>query len=180
MIWFCSDWHFNHNKEFIWKARGFSSVEEMNEEIVKRHNEVVDKNDIVFVLGDMIMGQAELSIPYLQKMNGEFRYILGNHDTLRKVETIQNNCPNFSLWAAPCIRIKTEYMEEEKRFWLSHYPIDTSNNDDFDGYNIGVCGHIHTTNPLLEIEKGIPCYHVEMDANNCYPTSILKILEAFG
>ena len=31
MIWLCSDWHLNHNKEFIWKARGFESVAQMNE-----------------------------------------------------------------------------------------------------------------------------------------------------
>ena len=31
MIWLTSDWHFNHNREFIYKARGFDSVEAMIE-----------------------------------------------------------------------------------------------------------------------------------------------------
>ena len=37
-IWLISDTHFNHNKEFVWKARGFNSVEEMNETIIKNVN----------------------------------------------------------------------------------------------------------------------------------------------
>ena len=31
-IYLTSDWHFGHDREFIWKARGYSSVEEMNED----------------------------------------------------------------------------------------------------------------------------------------------------
>ena len=36
MIWFTSDLHLGHDKDFIVKARGFETVEEMNAEIVKR------------------------------------------------------------------------------------------------------------------------------------------------
>ena len=35
-IWLISDTHLNHDREFIWKARGFSSVEEMNNAIIER------------------------------------------------------------------------------------------------------------------------------------------------
>ena len=37
----------SHDKEFIWGARGFNSVDEMNIEIVKRWNSVVAPEDIV-------------------------------------------------------------------------------------------------------------------------------------
>ena len=30
-IFVTSDLHFGHDREFIWKARGFNSVQEMNE-----------------------------------------------------------------------------------------------------------------------------------------------------
>ena len=36
MIYFSSDLHFLHDRAFIWGARGFESVDEMNEEIIKR------------------------------------------------------------------------------------------------------------------------------------------------
>ena len=37
-IFITSDLHFNHDKDFIWKERGFSNVNEMNEAIVKNWN----------------------------------------------------------------------------------------------------------------------------------------------
>ena len=48
-IFLSSDYHLNHNKDFIYKARGFECVEDMNEEIVKRHNEVVGWDDDIYI-----------------------------------------------------------------------------------------------------------------------------------
>ena len=55
-VFIVSDWHLSHNQPFIWQARGFNSVEEMNEQLIKRHNEVVTAEDDVYVLGDLCMG----------------------------------------------------------------------------------------------------------------------------
>ena len=35
-IWFSSDLHFNHNRQFIYQARGFEILEEMNQTIIER------------------------------------------------------------------------------------------------------------------------------------------------
>ena len=50
-IFLTSDLHFNHDREFVWKVRGFTSVQEMNETIVKNWNSVVNPDDDVYVLG---------------------------------------------------------------------------------------------------------------------------------
>ena len=34
MIYFISDTHFNHDRDFIWGNRGYNSVNEMNEDII--------------------------------------------------------------------------------------------------------------------------------------------------
>ena len=39
-VFVTSDCHFGHDRDFIWKARGFDSVEEMNENIVFLWNTV--------------------------------------------------------------------------------------------------------------------------------------------
>ena len=39
MIWFTSDPHLGHDKDFVWQARGFESIDEMNAEIIRRWNE---------------------------------------------------------------------------------------------------------------------------------------------
>ena len=46
-IWFTSDLHFNHDKEFVWKVRGFENVEQMNEAIISRFNSRVQPEDTV-------------------------------------------------------------------------------------------------------------------------------------
>lgn len=55
-IFLTSDLHFLHDREFIWKARGFNSVDEMNEETIRRFNEVVNPEDTVYILGDIALG----------------------------------------------------------------------------------------------------------------------------
>ena len=47
-IWFTSDLHLSHNKEFLYKPRGFSSVEEMNETIIENWNSLVSWDDEVW------------------------------------------------------------------------------------------------------------------------------------
>ena len=44
-IWLTSDLHFGHDREFVWKVRGYSSVEEMNEAQVEKWNAKADDED---------------------------------------------------------------------------------------------------------------------------------------
>ena len=80
-IYVTSDLHFNHDKEFIWKARGYSSVEDMNEAQIIKFNEIVTDEDDVWILGDLVMGQSTDAIPLLKQLNGKIHVVLGNHDT---------------------------------------------------------------------------------------------------
>lgn len=41
MIYLTSDLHFGHDREFIWKVRGFSSIDEMNEVYVDKWNSLI-------------------------------------------------------------------------------------------------------------------------------------------
>ena len=85
MIWFCSDWHFSHDKDFVWKARGFNSVAEMNEEIIKRHNSVVAEDDDVYVLGDLCMsGDLAANKSFIEQLNGRIHVVFGNHCTANR------------------------------------------------------------------------------------------------
>ena len=59
MIWFSSDWHIGHDKDFLYIPRGFSSIEEHDKEVLKRCNEVVTEDDELWILGDLAMGGNE-------------------------------------------------------------------------------------------------------------------------
>ena len=87
MFWFCGDWHFCHDKDFVWKARGFNFVEEMNEAIVEKHNARVTSEDTVYVLGDCALGNTAIAIEYIKQINGHKVLIIGNHDTDQRIKT---------------------------------------------------------------------------------------------
>ena len=55
-IYYVSDYHFFHELA-LKRSRSdcFNSIEEMNEEIIKRHNEKVDEDDDIYILGDIIV-----------------------------------------------------------------------------------------------------------------------------
>jgi len=80
-----SDTHFGHEKCCTTFKRSdgsplrpFASAEEMDEEMVKRWNEVVRPNDKVYHLGDVVIARKNLHI--LGRLNGKKRLIRGNHD----------------------------------------------------------------------------------------------------
>lgn len=77
---FTSDTHFGHRSiiEHCW--RPFSSVEEMDEELIKRWNERVTPRDEVWHLGDFTMADAMTAYTYRKRLNGKIHLIWGNHD----------------------------------------------------------------------------------------------------
>jgi calcineurin-like phosphoesterase family protein len=79
MIWFTSDHHFYHTNVIRYCSRPFSSVEEMNEVMVERWNEVVRPEDTVYHLGDFSLAHRAVTV-FVPKLNGTKHLIAGNHD----------------------------------------------------------------------------------------------------
>ena len=177
-IFVCSDWHFMHQKSFLYEPRGFKSPEEMNEAIIQRHNEVVRPDDEVFHLGDEIMSDIDRGIECIQRLNGRIHLIRGNHSTDNKLARIIEECPNV----VESGKYSDVLQYKKWHFYLSHYPTICSNLDDGDKSLRRrvhcLCGHTHTSDRWTDITKG-SIMHVEMDTNNCYPYNIEEIIELF-
>lgn len=173
MIYLTSDLHFNHEKEFIWKARGFSSVEEMNKEIIKRWNNVVNPEDEVYIAGDLMLGDTDKGIALVNKLNGFKRIIIGNHDTDNRIEAYKIGIKNLLS-----IEHATRFRYGKNVFWVSHYAADTSNYDDQKTWVknlINLYGHTHQTHTFYADNPYK--YNVGVDAHNCTPVSIEQIIE---
>lgn len=80
-VYVISDEHFGHEKIIDYTRGNFSSVEEMNNYIIKMHNEFVHPADIVIFLGDFCLKGTSVIKEILAKLNGHKFLILGNHDS---------------------------------------------------------------------------------------------------
>ncbi len=75
-----SDHHFGHKNIILYGNRPFNDLEHMERELIKRHNSVVKKDDVVFFLGDISFANKENTKKIIEKMNGYKILIMGNHD----------------------------------------------------------------------------------------------------
>lgn len=83
-VYFTSDTHFNHKNIIELSQRwrqGWGTVEEMNEGMIERWNKVVKPDDLVYHLGDVVMGQRHKAGEVLSRLNGKIFLVQGNHDT---------------------------------------------------------------------------------------------------
>ena len=172
-IWFTSDLHLMHNKPFLYEPRGFTSTEEMCEAIVERWNSVVKDGDFIYNLGDISLSDVDAAIPYLQRLKGHQIWILGNHDTLGKIEKILPACPRIQLLGTERTSYATVIKNGKWSFYLSHYPTLTGNREEWRKV-ANLCGHSHTQDKWVDWDK--MCYHVEMDAHNCTPVNIDEVV----
>lgn len=172
-IWLTSDLHLMHSQPFLYEPRGFTSTEEMCEAIVERWNSVVKPDDIIYNLGDMAMNDVTSAIPYLQRLNGNQIWIFGNHDSLNKIQLIQENCSRIIRIGDYHCSYATILKHGKLTCYLSHYPTLTANYDDrhLSQHVINFHGHIHSRTPWINLRNPF-MYDVGMDAHDCYPVHI--------
>lgn len=161
-IYLTSDTHFTHSQPFIYKERGFNSIEEMNEKIVENWNSIVQPEDVIYHLGDVMLGDLESGIEYLKRLNGHIYIAIGNHDTETRIRAY-TACRNVEA-----VEFGYRLKHGKKSCILTHYPTITANMD-----NIRVpsfYGHTHQKTNFYEPYRDM--YHVGMDSHSCYPIHI--------
>lgn len=169
MIYFTSDLHFGHDKEFIYKPRCFNSIEEHDSAIIKLWNETISEGDEVYILGDLMLGDNEYGIECLKQLNGCLYYIKGNHDTPRRLE-LYNEFINYCGEAY-------SFKYRKINFYASHYPTITYNpgEDRLNKATINLFGHTHQNSNFYNDTPFM--YHVGLDSHSCIPVSIDEIIE---
>ena len=171
-IWVTSDWHFCHDKPFLFEPRGFKNQYEMNDAIIENHNAIVQPDDDVYVLGDCILCDNDEGIRCIKQLKGKIHIIRGNHDSDARI-ALYKECWNVvEVCDAKWLKIG------KQSFFLSHYPCLTDNHDDDKPLSrriISLCGHTHTPDKWHDWNNGL-IYHVEMDAHGCQVVNIEQII----
>ena len=172
-IWFTSDTHWAHKNVIQFCNRPFSTIEEHDAKLIENWNSVVQKDDIVFHLGDFCFGGSSVWKYYRECLNGRIVLIKGNHD----LKNLQES--NIRLFEAVLPQL---YINIDGRnVYLNHFPFLCFAHDNVeaykDSYSIQAFGHIHTrsnmtgydayrTNYLYPTQ-----YDVGVDNNNYFPIS---------
>lgn len=78
--WFTADWHLGHRNIINYRHRPYETVEEMDADLIAKHNALVEPDDLVWMCGDMILGGIEAGLEKMQDVNGRKILVAGNHD----------------------------------------------------------------------------------------------------
>ena len=113
-IFITSDTHFGHQNIIKYCNRPYKSVKEMNDDMIKKWNNTVSKNDKVFHLGDIGFGEPHELYEIIHQLNGYKILIRGNHDKAFSDSTLKTF--GFKeIYKYPIV------LEEE--YILSHYKL---------------------------------------------------------
>jgi calcineurin-like phosphoesterase family protein len=179
-IFVTSDTHFGHDREFLWGPRGFTNSREHDEAIIKNWNEVVGPEDIVYHLGDVMLGDNAYGIECVKRLNGYITIIPGNHDTATRIE-LYKRLPNVTVveFLTDGLQPAAATMKYKKyNFYLSHHPTMTSNLEKapyLRMHLINLYGHTHQQKQFYNDTPFM--FHVGLDSNNNKPVLLDDAIE---
>lgn len=156
-------------KDIIDKCnRPFSSVEEMNAQIVRNMNENTDTDDILVILGDVSAYKCNV-VDLLKQIHCQKVLVKGNHDKEPLSHRSFRKC---------FLDIRNTLMTKdgEYKLFLSHYPM-----AEWDGYYKGYYhfyGHVHNS---CEGGAGIMRFYknavnVGIDVNQFIPKTAKELI----
>ena len=114
-MFFTSDTHFSHENIIKYCKRPFANITENDEEIIRRWNEKVPEDGIVFHLGDVAFGDPERVDNILERLNGTIYLVIGNHDWRRVV--------NNHKWRFEMMTQQINMKIGKRHIILNHYPM---------------------------------------------------------
>ena len=139
-VFFTSDLHFSHLNTLYHhpkkrEAVGISLEELQNgdkhellakydEWLIKRWNETIKRDDTVYILGDLCLGNRAYTELLLKRLHGKKFFVFGNHDKSCK------GLERYFVWAGDIKEAKFNhyqfpFIDENETFCveLSHYPL---------------------------------------------------------
>lgn len=184
-VLFTSDLHLGHANIILTGGRNlescgenFAAVEEMNDFLIRKWNEKVKEDDIVYILGDLSYRSSISVKTYLKQLKGRKHLIVGNHDF-----QWQKNITNINDYFESVSDMKVIRLDE-KLITLCHYPLlewNESRRAKNQQTSISwlIHGHIHNSrdNVFEYIKDNLPCaLNCGVDINGFEPVTFEELL----
>ncbi len=154
----------------------FSNVWDMNKTIIDNHNEVVEKGDLVYELGDVFLKiDPKIARETRYQMNGNFYLVRGNHDQ------VAEKIPDCWVWMKDLVRIRPKGFGDIPHIALCHYAMRVWHGSHKGAWHL--YGHSH--GQLPEANCCPNCKHTQhqwlsfdigVDCHNFYPVSIETVI----
>jgi calcineurin-like phosphoesterase family protein len=149
-VFFTADTHFAHAKIVELFHRPFATVEEMDEELIKRWNVWVRPGDIVYHLGDFAYRRPG---QYLDRLNGRAIHLIrGNHD---------DSMPAYIRERFASVSDMKRVKVGDQEIVLCHYAMRVWNKSHHGAWHL--YGHSHGTlrdDPnALSLDVGVDCWN---------------------
>lgn len=133
--WYTSDWHLFHEGIIGYCNRPFANIWDMHDAIITGMNSCVQKNDELFILGDISFYGAEKVRDILMQVNGRKHFIIGNHDAKKMRD--------WDGWQS--VGHYLELKDRGQNIVLCHYPLESWNKMSYGAVHLH--GHRHGTRP---------------------------------
>lgn len=175
-IFFTSDTHFAHANVLNFCHRPFASIEEHDEGLIERWNNVINDDDIVFHLGDFAFAGGPKWEEILKRLKGHIHLILGNHDCKNLTEQVSKRFESVSWVKRLCV--------DGQNIILSHYPFLCYGGAYRGLWNL--FGHVHSGErsegkDIPRLQYLFPTqYDVGVDNNEYAPVSFVDVRKKIG
>ena len=169
MLFFTSDSHFGHKNILRYCNRPFSSVKEMDEELILRWNERISENDTVYHLGDFTLGGHDAAVRYLERLGGRIFLQQGSHDNRwfdkdfgdGRLSTIPPLCS---------VELPIQKSKHKQVVVLCHYALRVWDKSHYASWHL--FGHSHG-----KLEPHGLSFDVGVDSHNFYPWSLDEVVQ---
>lgn len=141
-----ADTHFFDENIIKFANRPFKTIEEMNSVIINNWNNVVNKDDKIFIVGDFFYQNTsrEQIKEIVKQLNGNKYLIKGNHDNLEMFDNL-----NIKIYEYPII-FNDFYI-------LSHEPLFITENMPY----VNIFGHVHNNPNYKDFSSNGFCVSIE-------------------
>jgi len=166
--WITSDLHWGHTNIMkfcpVSRARFRNDVDYMNQAMIKEWNDLIEPDDLVYILGDVAFMPAQKAAETVNRLNGIKILVEGNHD--RKAL----NDPTFRN----CFKEVHKYLDinyNGTKVVMSHYPF--LEWDQMHRGSVMLYGHLHGGSTGMEKYR---MQDVGMDATGMIAVSLDDVI----
>lgn len=164
--WFTSDTHFGHKNVIRHCNRPFLTIEEHDKILIYNWNCKVNKNDVVWHMGDFCISGPNYVEKILEQLNGKINIILGNHDKVLSKSHIKERFVSVNQHKMETFQIKAKTY----KIFMSHYACRTWPLSHYGSYHLYGHSHGHLPPHGKSFDVGVDCH-------NFTPISLEQVIE---